>query len=375
MSTLLQSLDIDIILVSFFLVLTLGVGIYHGRRVKDLRQYALGGKNFSTSALAATIIATWLSGGTLFMIIEHTYSEGLYHLIARLGIPLTLWLYGQLAVRMGKFMNKLSVAEAMGSMYGKTVQLITAICAIMVATGSVAIQFQVMGILLTSILNLDSTVITIVATCITLFYTSLGGIRAVTLTDVLQFFTFFLIIILAVSIWNNMQGLQVAHTLANNPLFDLKAVVGWTPRFMATLGLFLYMGIPAYYPYGFQRVVMARDPQQAKQAFTYAAGIVLFIFMLQAWIGILLLADNPAIPPGQVIPYLIQHHASVGLRGMLGVGIIALAMSTADSAMNACSVVFANDLVKPLAGQDMGKVITARIASVFMGLAALGLLT
>ncbi len=362
--------DVDITLISFFLSLTLGVGIYHGRRVKNLRDYALGGKNFSTSALVATILATWLSGSSLFVVIEHTYSQGLYYLIARLGLPLAIWLYGQLAVRMGPFMHKLSVAEAMGSMYGKTVQIITATTAIMARIGYTAIQFQVMGTLLTSILNLDSTVITIVAACITLLYTSLGGIRAVTLTDVLQFFTFFLIMILALSIWRDMQGPQVAYTLANHPLFDLKTVVGWTPRFMATLGLLLYYAIPTYFPDGFQRIAMASDPQQAKQAFTYTAGIIFFIFILQAWIGILLLADNPAIPPGQVIPYLIQHHASVGLRGLLGVGILALAMSTADSVLNASSVIFANDLVKPLAGQDMGKVITARIASVFMGLAA-----
>ena len=362
--------DVDIILVIFFLLLTLVVGIYHGQKVKDLRDYALGSKNFPTSTLAATILATWLSGSSLFVNIEHTYSQGLYYLIAGLGGPLAIWLYGQLAVRMEPFMNNLSVAEAMGSMYGQTVQLITATTAIMARIGYTAIQFQVMGIPLTNILHLDSTFLTIVAACITVLYTSLGGIRAVTFTDVLQFFTFFLIMILALSIWSDMQGLQVAHTLSNNPLFDLRTLVGQTPRFMAMLGLFLYMSIPAYYPYGFQRVAMARDTQQAKQAFTYAAVIVLFMFMLQAWMGILLLADNPAIPPGQVIPYLIQRHASVGLRGMLGVGIIAVAMSTADSVLNACSVLFANDLVKPLARQDTGKVITARIFSFFMGLAA-----
>ena len=88
MNTLLKFLDIDIALVSIFLVITLVVGIYYGRQVKDLRDYALGGKNFSTSTLVATIIATWASGSSLFIDVENTYSSGLYYILAALGFPL-----------------------------------------------------------------------------------------------------------------------------------------------------------------------------------------------------------------------------------------------------------------------------------------------
>ena len=83
------------------------------------------------------------------------------------------------------------------------------------------------------------------------------------------------------------------------------------------------------------------------------------------------MTDNPGIAPGQVVPSLIKDYTYTGLRGLLGVGIMALSMSTADSLLNSCSVVFANDVVKPLAGQAKAQVITARIFSIFMGLAAL----
>ena len=376
MNTLLNFLDIDIALVSIFLGITLVVGIYYGRQVKDLRDYALGGKNFSTSTLVATLIATWATGGSLYSIIENTYSQGLYFLLPLLGLPLSIWLSGQfLALRMGPFMNNLSVAEAMGDMYGKGVRVITSITAIMAKIGFTAIQFQVIGRLFSSLLHLDSSMLTIIAAGIVLVYTSFGGVRSVTFTDVLQFFTFGLIIpILALSIWNGIQApTQVTTTLTANPLFNLKTVVGCSPRFMASLGLFIYFAIPGYSsPELFQRVAMARNPQQAKHAFTYAAGIFLLLFLLQAWMGILLLTDHPGIAPKkEVIPYLITHYTYTGLRGLLGVGVIALAMSTADSVLNTCSVLFANDVVKPLAGKDKGTVITARAFSWLMGLAAL----
>ena len=376
MNTLFKFLDIDIALVSIFLVITLVVGIYYGRQVKDLKDYALGGKNFSTSTLVATLIATWATGGSLYAIIENTYSEGLYFLLPLLGLPMSIWLSGQfLALRMGPFMNNLSVAEAMGDLYGKEVRVITSITAIVARVGFIASQFKVIGRLFSSLLHLDSSTLTILAATIVLVYTSFGGVRSVTFTDVLQFFTFGLIIpILALSIWNRIKDpTQVTATLATNPLFGLKTVVGLTPRFMASLGLFIYFAIPGYSsPELFQRVAMARNPQQAKRAFTYAAGIFLLFFLLQAWMGILLLADHPDIAPKEeIIPHLITHYTYIGLRGLLGVGIVALAMSTADSVLNACSVLFANDVVKPLAGKDKGTIITARVFSWLMGLAAL----
>ena len=113
--------------------------------------------------------------GALFRALEKTYSSGLYYIIATGGVSIGLLLSGQLAVRMREFLSNVSVAEAMGDMYGKTVQLITAMSGIMAKTGAVAIQFQVIPIL-------------------------------------------------ALTIWNSVQdSTQVIATLANNPMFDIRS--------------------------------------------------------------------------------------------------------------------------------------------------------
>lgn len=51
-------MDIDLFIVVSFLVLTLAVGLGHGQKVKNIKDYALGERNFSTGALVATIVAT-----------------------------------------------------------------------------------------------------------------------------------------------------------------------------------------------------------------------------------------------------------------------------------------------------------------------------
>ena len=129
-------LTLDVALFSAFLALNLIVGLSYGRKVKTIQDYALGGKNFATSTIVATIVATWYGGGSLFRALETTYTKGLYYILPILGAPIGLWLSGQLVVRMSQFLNNVSVAEALGDLYGKRVQIITALSGIMAKTGA-----------------------------------------------------------------------------------------------------------------------------------------------------------------------------------------------------------------------------------------------
>jgi len=118
---------------------------------------------------------------------------------------------------------------------------------------------------------------------------------------------------------------------------------------------------------------MARDIKQVKYSMTYAAGFFLLMSIFMFWIGILLLTDNPHLDAKQVVSFLISKHTYTGLRGLLGVGIMALAMSTADSCLNSSSVLFANDIIKPLLKQAQSSVLVARLFSLFIGAFSLGL--
>ena len=373
----LPSHPIDLLIFAAFLILTLLVGMSCGKQTKTLQEYALGGKDFSTPILVVTMVATYSSGSGFIIGVENTYTGALYYVLASVfGIPLSLWLSGRLATRMGEFMNHLSVAEAIGSMYGRTARIITACSSILAKMGYVAVQFKALAKMLEVLFQLDGTVATSVAAGIVILYSASGGVRAVAFTDVFQFLTFGIAIpVLAIVIWGNMKDpSQAVATLANSPTFDLTQVVGGHPEFMAALSLFMYFVVPQIYvPSVFQRIAMAKDPRQAGRMLTYGSGTFLLMKIMIAWIGFLLLADKPGMQKEEIIPYLINHHAYVGLKGLLGAGIMALAMSTADSSLNAISVMFANDIVKPLSGKEEGSILVARLFSIVMGLFALSL--
>jgi Na+/proline symporter len=367
----------DIAIFIAFLLVNLIVGLKYRGKTKSFQEYAIGDKKFSTGTLTATIVATWASGSLFFNDIEYAYSDGLYYIIpgivgGTLGLLITGYLLGP---RLAPFLKNVSMAEAMSSIYGKEVQTIAALSSVLTSIGYIAIQFKVIGKTLTALFNYQGSEITIIAAAIIIFYSAFGGVKSVTFTDVVQFITFgTLLPVLALVIWHSIQNpQQVIHTLTTNTNFNFKHVVSWTPKFRDSIVLMLYFMTPGLPPQLFQRMAMARDIKQVKQSFAYSTGILLLIELLLFWIAILLLSDNPSIKAHGVVEHMIQQYTYTGLKGFLGIGVIALAMSTADSALNSCAVLVTNDILPPLKITKQASVYMANITTFVIGFLAISL--
>ncbi|XWN35082.1 MAG: HD domain-containing protein [Roseivirga sp.] len=366
---------VDIGILAGFLAINLLLGLQAGRKIKSFREYAVGKKDFSTGALTATITATWIGGGFLFHTLTNIYTTGLQYIIIILGEVLCLLIIGRiLAIRMGEFLNNISVAEAMGDLYGQTVRLITALSSILGRLGYLAIQFKVLGQIFAWLFGLEEERVIFLTAVIVTFYSALGGVRAVTITDVFQFVAFSIFIpILALVIWNNLeQPEQVTDVLTKKSIFSLSRTIGWNSQFLSSLSVMLYFTIPSMNPPTFQRVAMARDIEQSKRSFTYAAVKTFFIIMIVSWIAILLLADNSELEPQHLVEHMLDRYAYTGLKGLIAIGITAMAMSTADSDLNACSVLAVNDIMRPTVSSFKTSIWVTRCFS--LGLGGLALL-
>ena len=370
------SLNIDVILFAIFLITNLVVGLSHSRQVASLRDYSVGRKNFSTATLVSTIVVSWVGGWYVFEILANTYKTGLHFVIIISGAFICLWLVGQLAVRMGEFLDNLSVAEAMGDLYGKAVRIIVAATGLLNVLTAVALEFKVISKVITLVFDIDNVWapwVPVIAASIVILYSVFGGIRAVTFTDVMQFFTFGTFLpILALVIWNNLQDpSQVVHMLATNPNFNLREVVGWHPQFIETLAMFLWFSIPAIDPVVFQRISMAQNVEQVRRSFSYASIIGLLAGFALVWVAILLLANDPNLVPDELLNHVIKNYTTAGFRGLIGIGIMALAMSTADSYLNAAAVLLTNDIAKPLGITFRREALFAKVLCLLSGLFAL----
>ena len=103
-----MNFDIDSIIFIGFLLINLAVGIFFGRNIKSIKEYAVGNRDFSAATIAATIAATWIGGGVLSQTITETYKQGLYFIIPALGDSLVLFVVGYFfAPRMAEFLGSL----------------------------------------------------------------------------------------------------------------------------------------------------------------------------------------------------------------------------------------------------------------------------
>ncbi|MGI4776212.1 MAG: sodium:solute symporter family transporter, partial [Janthinobacterium lividum] len=278
------------------------------------------------------------------------------------------------APRMAEFLGKLSIAEAMGDLYGEKVRVITAIAGCIGAGGIIAAQLKVSGLLFEYCFGISSMYGVIIGGSIVTLYSALGGIRSVTFTDVIQLLTFGTIIpTIAFFILGTLDNLDVVTaTLHNNELFDFNKVFDFSqPKAIYYLFLFLYTVIPGLSPDIFQRIAMAKNTFQVRYSFIIAGIVSFFLSVTMAWISILVMSTYPNLIPTNIVKHILFNYSYPGLTGLTLAGIMAMVMSTVDSNINSTSVLLINDFCKPLGMKINSTLFASRIASLLIGILAM----
>ena len=366
-------------IVACFLVLTLLVGLYFSRKKTTFREYAVGNKDFATATLVATVLATFFEGGGLVRNVECIYDLGLWFIGVLLLVPFGIWIISRLSLRMGPFMAHLSMAETMGSIYGRYPMFITvlvSICnCIIGVTSQIIIMSQAIGMCVTLA---NSYVIPIFSTLLLIFYSTFGGIRAVTFTDVLQFITFSIIIPLLCWFTFIKIGKPIAAIvpmLECHTKFQLSSLFHSSTQ-LASVVLLLLADLPTYIiaPALVQRVYMASSPIQAQKVFSCATVFSIIIQVFIVLIGLFTFVGASDLPKAEMWGYIMAHIPPF-FKGFVAISLLAMAMSTADSFLNSCAVMVSHDVAKNIKKQkeitDVTQLKIARWTTLVVGILAM----
>ncbi|NEJ83638.1 metal-dependent phosphohydrolase, partial [Rhizobium leguminosarum] len=136
---------------------------------------------------------------------------------------------------------------------------------------------------------------------------------------------------------------------------------------LSMLGLLIYFALPTISPPVFQRIAISKNIEQVRDSFTYAAGIRLLIVLGVAWVAILLLADPSVEDPKNLVNHIIAHYAYPGLKGLIAIGLTAMAMSKADSYLNSSAVLAIHDILKLIKPSWNGSMVIVRFFSICLG--------
>jgi Na+/proline symporter/signal transduction histidine kinase len=364
-------LSIDYLIVYAFLAITLFIGIRAGRGIKNIREYAIGNKTFSTSALVLTLLATNIAGASVIHGTTRIFSEGIIMTVALLGVSISFLITAVfIAPKAAHFDNCLTMGDLMKNFYGPYSGIIAGILGLLNAVLLAGMELHVLGIICESLLGIQAKWGIIVGGLALATYSAHGGIKAVTTTDILQF------IMLAIFI-------PLIAYKAVGRIGSIKELIQQVPAerleifshkdFSFYLTLFLMWVIPAGMidPAIIQRLLMAKTGTQLRNQYLVVAAFDPVFQLVLLLIGFSALVLYPNLKADQVISHLIHTLLPIGVQGLAIAGVLAVCMSTIDSYLHAAGLTLVHDIIQPIyekKNKFINEVKGARYATILIGL-------
>jgi Na+/proline symporter len=340
---------------------------------KNINAYAVGRRSFSTFALGATITATFVSGSGFVLDLTEFYQNGWTFFFPVSCMIISFVLVATFIVpKMKRFLGKTSVAMIMGEEYGQKVRFITAITGVLGSAGMIAIQFKIMGnVAHTYIPDLSWQMCAIIFGLITTGYTVLGGIHSVVHTDTIQSICFVISVCVATTILYTQVSVLPLEEVAkiDRSHFDIMSIFTLKRQELEDMILLgLYFLVPGMSPTVVQRISMGFSISQVRRSYLYSSLLIFIVILFTCLISYLLFEANLGKPIDNILEHFLKLFTIPGTTAIVVIGVLSMCMSTADSNINICSVLIANDMWKVNVTNNMEKLLSARYFGCAIGI-------
>ena len=214
--------------------------------------------------------------------------------------------------------------------------------------------------------------VSIIMGAITVTYTSIGGLRAVVLTDVIQTFILFGAAIVSIALINKELGCFSAWFPKKWPdgwlewkFFDTRARVSILTAFVSMLTWFVFTA--GSDQMAIQRYLSTRDAKSARGVLLTSLIADTLVGLLLIGLGLGLLAyfqANPRFLPGgesiadcadRLFPHFIVIGLPTGITGLVIAGLFAAAMSSLSAGINASCLSISRDFVVRLRKKEFSE--------------------
>lgn len=362
---------IDQVIVGLYLIVTLVIGLYAGRNVKSMKDFAIGSRSFSTLILVCAIFATVVDASDTIGLAENTFLAGPVFLFSYMGMIVSRFLTAYLiAPRMEPFFDLISSGDILESLFGRRAKTLMGISTLIETTLLAGVQILAIAHLSEYFFNISSEFAAFFASLFIIFYSFRGGIKSVTATDVFQFG----ILIIAIPLVCAVGLIKIGGHQALISTITIKGL-SFIPdiNYQYHLAIFVSFALPCLYPLCLQRMLMAKDTKQIKAAFITNGLLSIPFQIVVGTIGIIAVTLLPNIPAYHAFPALIDEVAPIGLKGLIIAGLLAVIMSTVDSILNTGAIAGTNDLIGSLLRspiEEKTNLNLAKLLSVFIALGA-----
>src|SRR5437588_1092380 len=381
-------LAIDTGVLVLYFVIIISIGLYMGRKEESLKDFALGGRAIPWWSVLASIIAAETSAATFFGTPGEGFHERNYtYLQLAIGTILARILVSYIFIKPYYDYKVYSIYEYLTARFGvPTKNAASAVFMItrLLASGA-RLYFAAIALVLAYEMisgtrpNQTQTLIIYVSACIaivilTAIYTTLGGIKAVIWTDLIQASIMIGSALVALALlysaipggWNEIVQRRGGFHLDDfiTPGLD-PTKHGWQKiasmfaiEYTIFAGLFgstfITMGTHGTDQDFVQRMLTAPDVRRSRRSLILSGLADVPIAFTFLSIGLLLWVyyqahPDPTLPktPNETFCHFILYRMPVGIRGLLIAGIFATAMGSLSTALNALATSFTRDWYEP----------------------------
>lgn len=349
--------------ISIYLLMLPVIGLIGRRMAREqtLRDFYLAGGGLSVLPLFFTLYATQYSGNTMFGFAGNAYREGPVMFFSAAGMALVIasyWLFARPLQQRAHEHKFVTPADFLRHRY-HSAWLVRLVNLVLVATlaGYILTNFKAVGLLAERLTDgqLPMVYAVLGLAIVMAFYESLGGMRSVVMTDVIQGALLLIgclgVLAATVAVLGGPGELAAAvqtHPGNEQGMTDRQ----WTRGF--SVMLLFGVGV-AMYPHAIQRIYAAKNWSALRGSFRF-----MFIAPLITTVPIILsaMAARQLVPgmenaeADQVIPRLLilliaEFPVLKILLALFMAAAVAAIMSTIDSALLSLGSIFTQDVFRP----------------------------
>lgn len=390
---------IDWIVIGLYLAYILGQGWYYSRRQTSEGEFLVAkakpmGWFIVGLSMYATLLSTISYLGKPGEMINKGPMVGIAQLIA---VPIGYWLVAHVLLPRIMAQRVTSVYEYLEERIGVVGRLIAAALFIFLRLVWMGLMTYLTSSVLAVVVGLDPKWVPLLSVgvgVVTIAYSSMGGFRAVVMTDNIQATLLFVgaFATIGVVTWH-MGDLSWVPT-EWSPSWETQPLFSFDPHVRVTLvGLVIHMVLwrvatSCSDQTSIQRFMAVKDAAAARRSMLVNSGAVVVSAILLSLVGCALLGFftrfPDALPPDmtvardadQLFPFFIAHYIPPGLSGLIVSAMLAAVMSSLDSGVNGVTAVVTRDFLerfKLTPATEAGRVRLLRVLTVVIGVAVIAL--
>jgi SSS family transporter len=351
----------DLVVIALYLVGTLGVGLWVTRKQGTAGDYFLGARELPAWAVLLSIVATETSALTVISVPGVGARGSLVFLQLTFG-----YFLGRAAVAYwllpGYFRGEQETAYArLESRFGARVRRLVSVVFLATRFLGDGVRIFAGSIPLALITGWSVPVSIIVMGGVTLAYTWFGGLKAVVWADVVQLLVYLAGGVAALFIaWDLAGGTHasLSAALAAGKFQVIDPSINLTETY-TLLGGLVGGALLSAASHGtdhliVQRLLATRSLADARMALVGSGAVVILQFLLFLLVGIAIWSAGLApesLPADTIFPRFIIEHLPTGIAGLVVAGILAAAMSTISSSINALASSMTHDIYASWTGR------------------------